>query len=105
MEQEQGSSKVYNTPEKKKATRSAEKNIAKYTGPTTPRSQSKLARTKYRFGSSNYWKYMYEQSQNVIKEGYEKSLQLEEIPGLLTVNKVKTKEISKTNTRITNVQE
>ena len=36
---------------------------------------------------------MYEQSQNVIKEGYKKSLQLEEITGLLTVNKVKPKEI------------
>ena len=35
---------------------------------------------------------MYEMSQNLIEELYEKSLKLSDIPGLLTVNKVKPKE-------------
>ena len=39
----------------------------------------------------------------LIKDGYEKSLNLEEIPGLMTVHKVKPKDIQKKNTRITNV--
>ena len=40
---------------------------------------------------------------DLIQENYEKSLNLEEIPGLLTVHKVKPKDIQKKNTRITNV--
>jgi len=89
----------HNSPEKS-LTRSASKS-AEY--PATPRSQSKLARTKHRFGSVGYWKFLYEQSQNVIQESYEKSMKIDEIPGLLTYRKVKPKEILKTNTRITNV--
>jgi len=46
---------------------------------------------------------MYDQSQNVIKEGYDKSLKLDEVPGLLSFNKVKPKDIAKNNTRVTNV--
>ena len=47
---------------------------------------------------------MCQQYQDIIKEGYEKSLRLEEIPGLLTVNKVKPKDIHKTkNIRVINV--
>jgi len=65
---------------RKSLTRSASKS-AEYTA--TLRSQSKLARTKHRFGSVGYWKFMYEQSQNVIQESYEKSMKLDEIPGLL----------------------
>ena len=40
---------------------------------------------------------------DLIQENYEKSLNLEEIPGLLTVHKVKPKDIQEKNTRITNV--
>ena len=40
---------------------------------------------------------------DLIQENYEKSLNLEEIPGLLTVHKVKPKDIQKKNTIITNV--
>lgn len=70
----------------------------------TPRSISKLAKGKHRYGSADYWKSMYEQSQAIIHESYEKSLKLEDIPGLLTVNRVKSKELNKNkNTRVTNV--
>ena len=40
--------------------------------------------------------YVRQQYQDIIKEGYEKCLRLEEIPGLLKVNKVKPKDIHKT---------
>ena len=47
---------------------------------------------------------MYEMSQNLIEESYEKSLKLSDIPGLLTVNKVKPKEDGdKKKLRVTNV--
>jgi len=46
---------------------------------------------------------MYDESQNVIKEGYEKSLKLDKVPGLLSLNKVKPNDIAKNNTRVTNV--
>jgi len=46
---------------------------------------------------------MYDQSQNIIKEGYEKSLKLDKVPGLLSFNKVKPKDIAKKNTKVTNV--
>ena len=71
--------------------------------PTTPNSLSKIAKTKYRYGSSKYWQFMFEQSQKNIKTCYEKSLKLDEIPGLLTINKVKPKDLSKKSTRVTNV--
>ena len=45
MEQEQESFEVESTP-KKHVTRSAQKREAKYTGPTTPRSQSKIAKNQ-----------------------------------------------------------
>ena len=87
------------TPEKSK-TRSATTQV---NAPNTPRSQVKLARAKFRFGSRYYYKYLYEQSMDLIQENYKKSLNLEEIPGLLTVHKVKPKDIQKKNTRIANV--
>ena len=46
---------------------------------------------------------MYEQSQRNIQNCYEKSLKLDDIPGLLTINKVKPKELIKNSTRVTNV--
>ena len=36
--------------------------------PVIPRSLSKVEKTKHRYGSTNYWKFMFEQSQEVIKE-------------------------------------
>ena len=72
--------------------------------PTTPTSLSKLAKSKHKYGSLEYWKFMCQKYKEIIKEGYEKSLRLEDIPGLLTVNKVKPKDLQKTkNTRVTNV--
>ena len=78
---------VVKTPEKSK-TRSATTQV---NAPNTPRSQVKLARAKFRFGSRNYYKYLYEQSMDLIQENYKKSLNLEEIPGLLTVHKLNLK--------------
>ena len=55
-----------------------------------------------RKNSAEYWKAKFEASQQLVKELSEQSLQLEEIPGLLTVQKVKPK-LSKTTTRVTQV--
>ena len=38
---------------------------------------------------------MYEQSHAIIQRSYEKSLNLQKIPGLLTINEVKPKELNK----------
>ena len=47
---------------------------------------------------------MFEQSQMIMKGSYEKSLNLEDIPGLLTANKVKAKDMKKTkSTRVTSI--
>lgn len=65
---------------------------------------SKLAKSKHKYGSAEYWKFMCTEYQKILKDGYERGLQLEEIPGLLTVKRVKHKELNKTkNTRVTNV--
>ena len=56
----------------------------------------------HRKGSAKYWKEKFMQSQSLIKELNEKSLSLEEIPGLLTIEKVKPK-LSKETTRVTQV--
>ena len=72
--------------------------------PSTPRSQSKAAKSKGRYGSAEYWKAMYEMSQSLIEESYEKSLKLTEVPGLLSVNHVKPKEANqKKIIHVTNV--
>ena len=72
-------------------------------GPETPRSQAKLAKSKYRFSSTQYYKYLYEQSLDIVKSGYQRGIKLEDIPGLLEMNKVRLKDIRKKNTRITKV--
>ena len=56
----------------------------------------------HRKGSAKYWKEKFLQSQSLIKELNEKSLSLEDIPGLLTIEKVKPK-MSKETTRVTQV--
>ena len=59
-----------------------------------------------RYGSVKYWKAMYETSQSLIEESYERSLKLGGIPGLLSINKVKPKDgVQKKTTRVTNFHE
>ena len=59
---------------------------------------------KHKYGSLDYYKYMCEQYQEIIQNGNERGLKLDEIPRLLTVKTVKPKELEKTkNIRITNV--
>ena len=53
-----------------------------------------------RKGSAMYWKAKFEMAQHDCNE---KSLRLEEIPGLLTVQKVKPKQSTKSSTRVTQV--
>ena len=62
---------------------------------STPWSMAKIAKQKHWFGSSEYWKCMFEQSQSIIQESCEKSLKLDEIPWLLTVETVNPKEVNK----------
>lgn len=74
----------------------------KFSESTRPEKISTLSLTscsaKHRFGSAAFWKYMYDRSEIIHQESYANSLQLEEIPGVLTVNRVKHKEMSqKTN--------
>ena len=76
----------------KKALRSSFSTVV---SPLTPNSLSNTARKKFHYGSSKYWQFMYEQSQRNIQNCYEKSLKLDDIPGLLTINKVKPKELKK----------
>ena len=65
--------------------------------PLTPNSLSNTARKKFQCGSSKYWQFMYEQPQGNIQNCYEKSLKLNDIPGPLTINKVKPTELKKIN--------
>ena len=55
-----------------------------------------------RKGSVSYWKEKFDQAQSLIREMSEKSLQLEEIPGLLTFKKVKPN-LTKNSVRVTQV--
>ena len=72
--------------------------------PSTPRSQSRIAKSTGRYESAKYWKAMYEMLQNIIEESHEKSVKLADIPDLLTVNKVKPKDdAAKNKLRVTNV--
>lgn len=80
-------------------TRSA-KTAALCSKPLTESALSKVAEAKYKYDTKEYWKFMYEHRDI---ECPEKDLNLEQIPGLLTVNKVKPKEIAKKTTKITNV--
>ena len=68
---------------------------------STP-NQLMISSPDHRKGSAKYWKAKFLQSQNLIHEMNEKSLALEEIPGLLTIEKVKPK-MSKETTRVTQV--
>ena len=70
---------------------------------TTPHSMLKMTKQEHCYGSVDYWKCMYKQSQAIIHQSYEQSLKLEEISGLLTVEKVTLKVNKNKNTRITNV--
>ena len=56
-----------------------------------------------RKGSAMYWKAKFEMTQQLIHDCNEKSLRLEEIPGFLTVQKVKPKQLTKPSTRVTQV--
>ena len=78
----------------KKALRSSFSTVV---SPLTPNSLSNTARKKFQYGSSKYWQFMYEQPQGNIQNCYEKSLKLNDIPGLLTINKVKPTELKKIN--------
>lgn len=49
-----------------------------------------------------YWKEKFEMAQQTIRDCEEKSIQLENIPGLLTIQKMKPKQASKF-TRVTQV--
>eukprot|EP00111_Clytia_hemisphaerica_P010398 TCONS_00030366-protein len=55
-----------------------------------------------RRGSAEYWKSKFEQAQNLIKDLGEKSIALEEVPGLLSIKKVKPA-TEKKSVRVTNV--
>lgn len=54
-----------------------------------------------RKGSALYYKHKFEQSQAIIAQCHQQSLRLEDIPGLLTVSKVKPKQLPKSSTRVT----
>ena len=55
-----------------------------------------------RRGSAEYWKAKYEQAMSIIDERREESINIEEIPGVMTIQKVKPK-TSKKSTRVTQV--
>jgi hypothetical protein len=55
-----------------------------------------------RRGSSLYWKSKFNQAMDMINELHEKSIKLDDIPGFMTIQKVKPN-LSKTNTRVTQV--
>ena len=82
-------------------TRRAEKNKV---APSTPRSQSKAALQKGRYGSANYWKAMYEMSAENKQVPIEAGVKINEIKGLTTIHKVKPKEDdSNKKVRVTSV--
>ena len=55
-----------------------------------------------RKGSAAYWKAKFEMAQDIIKEASEKSLNLDEVQGLLPISKVKPKKTVE-NTQITQI--
>ena len=72
--------------------------------PAPSSSTSSPASPKHlRKGSAIHWKAKFEMAQQLIHDCNEKSLLLEEIPGLLTVQKVKPKQLTKPFTRVTQV--
>ena len=72
-------------------------------GSTTSSSSSAISSPKHaRRNSAAYWKDKFNQSQDLIREMSEKSIDLEEVPGFMTIEKVKPN-LSKQTTRITQV--
>ena len=65
--------------------------------PSTP--SELIVSPNKRHRSVRYWKKIFKQAMNIIDELHEKRIQLNEIPGFMTVQKVKSK-LSKKNTRI-----
>ena len=72
---------------------------------STPDSSIIMSPSDKRKGSRDYWKFKFYQAQSLIREVAERSIQLEEIPGLLTIKKVKPNEEKKATptTRVTQV--
>ena len=68
----------------------------------TPNKSLIVSPCNKRKGSAMYWKDKFDQAQSLIKEMAERSIQLEEVPGLLTIKKVKPN-LQKTSTRVTQV--
>lgn len=79
----------------------AESCIQKEIADSTPTSAIISPRNK-RKGSALYWKDKFDQAHKVIEDMAERNIQIEEIPGLLTVKKVKPN-MEKTSTRVTQV--
>ena len=69
---------------------------------STPNTALAIESPAKRKNSAAYWKGKFDASQRLVRELSEKSLQLEEIPGLLSVQKIKPK-LSKKTTRVTQV--
>ena len=62
--------------------------------PSTPGSSQMISSpVSLRKGSALYYKHKFEQSQEIIKKCHQEALPLEDIPGLLTVSKVKPKQL------------
>ena len=69
---------------------------------STPNSSFTILSPDKRKNSAEYWKKKFEASQEIVKQLSETSIQLEQIPGLLTIQRVKPK-LSKKSTRVTQV--
>ena len=65
------------------------------TSTSTPDSSLIMSPCDKRKGSRDYWKAKFDQAQSLIREMSERSIQLEEVPGLLTIKKVKPNEEKK----------
>lgn len=61
-----------------------------------------LSPQNIRKNSAQYWKSKFMSAQALIEESHEKNLQLDQIPGLLTINKITPKR-TETNVRVTQV--
>ena len=90
--QEQGSYYNAGPSTQRKACTFSSTNVSQST--VTPHLMSKLVKQNCHYGSSrDFWKSMYDQSQAIIQKICEKSLNLEEMLDLLTINKVKPEEL------------
>ena len=68
----------------------------------TPSPASIKSPNNKRRGSALYWKDKFQQAIGIIDELHEKSIQLNEIPGFMTIQKIKPK-LSKENVRVTQI--